>query len=818
MNYRRFLACIAALAALLITYSFVSVEDPIDRIRQQLDRWVSAHPVEKVYLQFDKPYYAAGDDIWFKAYVVAGPDHRLSTLSGVVNVDLLDAGNVTKQSIKLQLANGVAAGDFALPDTLRGGNYHIRAYTNYMRNAGNEYFFDHAFTILSGMASKGPSGNITVAAGSDNKQSIKPDIQFFPESGYLVNGLPSQVAFKAVGSNGLGADVHGVVVDGQGKQVASFNSTHLGMGKFNLTPVAGGSYVARITTSDGTQMTVPLSKVQDRGYVMTVTDNGPNVTVNISASRTITNSASAPSLTLVGQSSGRIYFSSTGKPGSTAFTTTISKEKFPSGIARFTLFTAGGEPLNERLVFINNNKLALTFSASNSYSPRQKVKIGVIATNDGKPVAGNFSVSVTDESKVPVNENTENNILASLLLTSDLRGYVEQPAYYFNSQTNKVQTELDLLMLTQGYHRFDWREVINGSSQQDTYNLEKALQISGTITSPDGKPVAGGKVEVIDIDNIDYTLDTLTDANGRFSFTNLAFDDSLRLIVQARNAKNKRDVVIHLDSIAPLSKSTGKIAPDLSIDIHNELTVYSQSAKALYVAQRQYNVGNHVIPLQEVVIREKKQALKHSANLNGPGNADQVLLAHDMRNYGCVYLADCLQGRLLGVIFRNGIPYSTRGYRPMQVILDGVYVQGDFINTININDVAGIEVLRNAGTAGIYGGRAANGVIVITTKRGDEPETYAGPITGRGIKAFYPKGYYKARTFYSPRYDAPKENKQLADLRTTIYWNPNVTTSADGKTAFEYFNAGSRGKYRVVVEGIDSEGNVGRQVYRYNVE
>jgi hypothetical protein len=108
---------------------------------------------------------------------------------------------------------------------------------------------------------------------------------------------------------------------------------------------------------------------------------------------------------------------------------------------------------------------------------------------------------------------------------------------------------------------------------------------------------------------------------------------------------------------------------------------------------------------------------------------------------------------------------------------------------------------------------------LVTTKRGDDNDNaYNGPTAGRGIKPYYPKGYYKARTFYSPQYDQPKTNKQLADLRSTIYWNPDVVTGTDGKATIEYFNAGSKGTYRVVIEGLDANGNIARQVYRYNVE
>ncbi|MEB0303296.1 TonB-dependent receptor, partial [Mucilaginibacter sp. 5C4] len=148
------------------------------------------------------------------------------------------------------------------------------------------------------------------------------------------------------------------------------------------------------------------------------------------------------------------------------------------------------------------------------------------------------------------------------------------------------------------------------------------------------------------------------------------------------------------------------------------------------------------------------------------------------------------------------------------IVIDGAYTDALFMNTLNVNDVQSIEVLRNAGNRGIYGSSGSNGVLVITTKRGDEP-TYYPQTFGNGIKPYAPKGIYRSRMFYSPKYDV--ENRQtLADLRTTIYWKPNIVT-VGGKSSVDYFNAG-KGNYRVVIEGIDSEGNIGRQVLRYKVE
>jgi TonB-dependent SusC/RagA subfamily outer membrane receptor len=825
MVTKRLLFSLLIAAAIAGTYSFAPGDGPIDKITKQLAKWADSNPVEKVYLHLDKPYYAAGDDIWFKAYVTNGSYHEPSALSGILNVELVDARGAVNQTIKLQLSKGTAAGDFALPDTLQAGNYRLRAYTNYMRNAGSEYFFDEAISIINSIStavSKTTGNSMPGDIAAAGQVNSKASLQFFPEGGSLIVGVRSVIAFKAVGVNGLGADVSGVVTNNRGQQITTFKSTHLGMGAFSFVPMPGNTYTANVTYANGNQSVINLPQAADTGYALNITDaDGGNLQVKITTASATLQQNPNRLVSLVAQSAGRVYYAGKSKPGSREFTAIIPKSKFPAGIAQFTLFSDSGEPLNERVVFIRHpDQLKLNLTADRSASsPQQKMKINLNALNGDKPAAGSFSVAVINESKVPVDGDSENNIFAGLLLTSDLRGYIEKPAYYFNNASDKTRADLDVLMLTQGYRRFEWKEIMQDKFAPVVFQPETALKVSGAITTPGGKPVPNAKVQLIDIDNATYQIDTLTDAKGRFAFTGLAFEDSIRLIIQARNAKNKRDVVIHIDSISPPISGNNKNAAAMQVSISDTLSVYAKSSKQLYDMQRRYGVGNHVITLREVIIREKKVALKHSANLNGPGNADQVLLARDFRNFGCANLSDCLQGRLLGVIFNNGIPYTTRGYRPMQLIVDGVYVEGSFLNSINYNDVAAIEVLRNGANTGIYGGRGGNGVILVTTKRGDDNDNaYNGPTAGRGIKPYYPKGYYKARTFYSPQYDQPKTNKQLADLRSTIYWQPDVITGADGKATIEYFNAGSKGTYRVVIEGLDTDGNIGRQVYRYNVE
>ena len=291
--------------------------------------------------------------------------------------------------------------------------------------------------------------SILIKAASSNT-----DVQFFPEGGNLVKGNDTRIAFKAVGADGLGADVKGVVIDDSGNQVTTFISSHLGMGVFTLKPESGKSYKARITYADGSGGIIDLPKVTNGGYSLVIdNDNANYIHVKILPGPVI-RAASSPSgvITLIAQSGGTIYFAWKSQPNSKSFTADVPKEKFPSGVVQFTLFSAAGEPLNERLAFIQNDdhlNLKAT-TAQQVYAPRQKVKMDLAASDKGgNPVVGSFSVSVINESKIPVDTDGENTILSNLLLTSDIKGYVEKPGYYFNNENEKTRADLDILMLTQ---------------------------------------------------------------------------------------------------------------------------------------------------------------------------------------------------------------------------------------------------------------------------------------------------------------------------------------------------------------------------------
>jgi hypothetical protein len=912
MRYRKPVTLLAASFCLLIACSYKSFgqQDGAKKITTRLTAWSKNHVAEKVYLHTDKPVYAAGEDIWFKAYLVSGSNHQLSELSKVLYVDLVDQADSISRSIKLPITNGITWGDFALPDNLPPGNYRLRAYTNYMRNEGPQCFFQKNILIgnaignnvfvkpiytrsvvnnepytkiqlnykdLNGIAysqkamsyqvkqaSKTITDGKTITDLNGNAQfsfkaqaqkneptllytsinytatkkyarilpvkdlSGKTDVHFFPESGELIAGIAAKVAYKITGANGLGIDATGFIKDQDNVQVADLGDTHFGMGTTTFTPQQNKKYTATVSLPDGTEISQPLPDVNAGGYSLSIRNNAAdslNVRINTSVGLL---KKPGDELVLIAQQNGRAIYSIKFTPQTGITQTAVAKSDFKSGTAQFTLFSASGQPLCERLVFIQNmDLLNLNLSAlQTTYAPRQKVAVNLNVVNAGhKTVPGSFSVSVINEAKVPLGELDENTILNHLLLISDLKGYIEKPNYYFTNVNDKTREYLDVLMLTQGYRHFVWKSVLNDTlAAVPAFKPETSITLTGTIKTPDSKAVVAGKVVLASIGDGLYLKDTVTDSQGRFEFNNIPVKDSLRYIVQAETSTGDRDVEIKLDkTIAPVTRP----ADDSFVvteDADNTLMDYLKNSNARYQEELQYNLGNHTKVLKEVFIKERqnKPVIEHSDNLNGAGNANQIITADKL--LAGFPLGMALNGLLTGVVFRGPgdtayLASTQKNFMniimAMQVIVDGIYMETPFaLNDIGSSEVQTIEVLRSPEYTTTYGNRGGAGVMIITTKRGGED---SGIRVSPGIINFMYKGFYAVRQFYSPKYDGPAINAKIPDLRTTAYWNPNLVTDANGNAGFEFFTPDEKGTYRIVIEGIDGYGAIGRQVYRYKV-
>lgn len=680
--------------------------------------------------------------------------------------------------------------------------------------------------------------NVNVAASNNV-------VSFFPEGGNLVEGLANRVGFKVVDGSGKGTQASGVVVDKLGNNVVQFETGFAGMGSFSFTPINGEEYYAHIKFSNNTQLKQALPKAVAQGYVLSVDNVAGNdkLLLKVNAS----NDYSGTGFTVLAQTNGAVRYQTKANLTNAGWSISLSKKRFATGILQITLLNASYKPVAERLVFISHNdqmNIYVTAPKAN-YSKREKVKLSFV-TNDstGAGLTSSLSVSVIDETKVPSDEVNEQTIYSDLLLSSDLKGYIEQPNYYFTGERESKIKELDNLMLTQGWRRFTWAGLLAQKYPPILYEKEKGLQLSGRVLTAQGDGVANAKLRLMSKGGEGFIIDTIADSDGFFVFDQLFYTDELHYMVQAKTANGlEEDLVVEMDKeVKPLVNDIGR-PYDFGND-NDVMSAYLLSSNQRFEELRKQGLITSTKVLENVTVNAKKitkiqEAVRTSYNLNGAGNADQIFTYMDMKN--CHTLQSCLQGRLTGVVFKADgggkiFAYSnhamTRGVGrnnvllpapPMLMVIDGVPRNDFAISDLAVHDIQAIEVLRGVKGA-VYGLQGNNGVLVITTKQGgiDYNEDVNAPgARQEALKgAFFgsAQGFYTARQFYSPTYTSGNINNQLPDLRTTICWRPNVYTDEDGEASIEFYNADGTGKYKVVVEGISPSGKIGRKVFYYEVQ
>lgn len=875
---------------------------PLQTILEKKAQALKEHPYEKIYLQFDKPYYAVGDTIWFKAYITT-IQHVPSPLSKIVYVELINSKDSLVNTLRLPVKKGMAQGSILLnyPD-FKEGNYHLRAYTRWMLNDPQDYFFkkniyvgnaidkqlstyfdmqssatDKEFKVNSTLTlkddrlkpfadkkvsweviadderiargkettdSKGlvhidfssakkvdlNRGKLFVELAVNNDRTLKAsfplkgaiqdnDLQFFPEGGNMVAGIEGKVAFKAINTKGLGVEVKGSIVDGAGKEVAQFNSQHLGMGTFTFTPEANQSYSAKATFADGSSKTYPLPKVKTSGIDLIISPLGTDILLRIAANPLYLDQHPNQGFYLLAQNDGVIYYAAKGNLSGAVFTAKIPKDKFPSGIVQFTLLADNGLPLSDRLVFVQRpDDMQINVKTDlPAYRGRQLVKMDINTSGGLNMTQGNYSIAVVDENKVPMDENKETSIFSSMLLSSDLAGYIEQPNYYFTKVDDQKRADLDVLMLTQGYHRYAYQEILNNKMPPISFLPEQGIDISGTIRRGNGLPLQKGSI-LLQIPNEHINKPAYTDQGGRFEFKDLIFKDSAKVIINARNNINSRDLRITTDGEAYPSVYPNVNAPDEIMNLDSALSTYLKSSRLEH---------NSAFYLQEVVVK--------SAAVKKPSHADYAALTGlnmlaDKEVQGtqltaCAQLTNCLSAA--GVTFEDNQLYLTRTYNqglkvPIAIYVGEMPVDVNYLNTLNPREISSVEVFNNDGLTSINRTSGTSGVLVINMLVQKKVNLSKSQIKDlfapTNILSFTPKGYAVERHFYVPKYTGPRTSLQREDFRSTIYWNPEVLTDSTGKAHLEFYNGDGKGTYRVTVEGVDDNGNIGRAVYRYQVK
>ncbi|MCC7303645.1 MAG: hypothetical protein IT233_13475 [Bacteroidia bacterium] len=812
-------------------------------LKEKTRTWNERAPEDRLYLQFDKPFYEPGETIWFSAFVRDGVSLKPSTKSEMLYVDLMSPKGTVEKTIKILARDGQGKGDFAISEMAAGGMYKVRAYTQWMRNfSSGTYGFEKDIqvqdVILPNLKMKldfekkayGPGDEVSVKlevntnenkplsnqkvkvvvniggekfteemAMTDvlgqkkikfklpnklksndglvnimmdyngNTESVSRSIpivlnniklEFFPEGGDLVNGMGSKVAFRALNEFGKPADVDGVVLDSKGKEIASFSSFHFGMGAFNMIPSDKEQYTVKITRPEGVKTTYSLPTVQPTGYTLAINNTKPGeVGIKI-------NSNESKELSLIGQVRGKIVYSTALKVKSGENLFLIPSSSFPIGVAQFTLFDENGVEVCERLAFMNKKKqLNVNITTDKEkYMPREKVNMTITVTDEhGAPAAADLALTVMNDQLNAFADDRQGNILAKLLLESDLKQKVEEPNFYFDKKEAKADQALDFLLLTSGWRRFEWKQVIARQFPPMYYQGERAV-VSGVVYNAyTSQPVPNATIKMNSNGNV-----FKTDASGRFIFNKLELFEPVTFTVDAPqyNAnqmyvntynpamyvylypKNNQQYQSYYYDAVPSSDGDAGV---MELEDVQFVPVQRDEMKVQVQQQKKDNAGNGVKNKSRSAgfddFAPKKSAPapmpKSTTVVTGTGNNVQVKS---------------------GTIVAFGAPDS----KP--------------VDQKNVNDPVSGKELKKKGKAEKFGPM--------------------GNVSATGL--------YRSREFAAPQYKDGEIPTVREDFRSTVYWNPEVQVGANGVKTVAFYNSDEITSFRAVAEGVGNNGSVGR--------
>jgi TonB-dependent SusC/RagA subfamily outer membrane receptor len=653
------------------------------------------------------------------------------------------------------------------------------------------------------------------------------DLQFLPEGGTLVEGLPANIAFRAVNENGKPSDVKGQVMDENGNVITTFESYHDGMGQFALTPEVGKRYLAKLILPTGIKQHFDLPAASKQGLSMMLSRKDSSLQFSIAATQ-------ETKILLIGQSKNDVYYHKAFSLKKGMQTIDVDPTGFPAGIARFTITSEQRIPLAERVAFLHpNRRLQVHITTDkNKYQPREKVTLRLKTLDEnGQPIASNCSLSVMDDKLWSLADDKQDHILSWLLMSSELHGKIEEPQFYFKQDEKAAIPSLDLVMLTHGYRYFDYIDYIEKNGKPK-YSPDLNNILSGVILDKVNKPVKSTVYLISSTDRNVYenghVVQQTTGDDGVFLFTDIT--PALNYHLVARSDRTKEVVTIkvlkqgvdYLPTPARRVKDPfddGRLPPPLMA-----LNKHKQPGEATRgELENAFPAGLlDEKRLEEVVIVGYGTTSKKTLT----GAVTSVKTQDITRDP-----ITALQGKVAGLqiipatgagsaqVQIRGINSMSGSDQPL-IILDGVPVL-ELKDAINATDIQSITVLKDANATAIYGSRGANGVILVSSRNG----RYARTIINLERTYFYASQpvqansttYTIARRFYAPKYHSPETNVR-DDFRETIYWNPVIQTDRNGEAKVEFYNSDATTTFRAIAEGIGYNGKLGRSETTYAVQ
>ena len=750
---------------------------------RQLQRYGQQALVEKLYGHLDRPVYTARETMWLKLYAVDGTFHKPLALSKVAYVEVLNAQHQPVLQAQLALHDATAQGALDLPATLPTGRYLVRAYTSWMKNFDPEFYFQTPVTIINTFAASGPAA--TLAAPSY-------DVQFFPEGGQLVQGVAGRIGFRVVDAAGRGQAATGTVRDAQGQAVAALRTLRAGLGSFEFTPVAGGAYIAEVQLASGPKLRQQLPAAAAQGYVLRLAEASPTQLRLHVVARGV--GAEAARLVLVGHSGQRIAAAQVAAPnarGEVDFV--VDKAALLPGISHFTVFNSRRQPVAERLYFRRPRPLAITTSPSQAaYGPRQKVTLRLALPAGAAPTQASLAVYQLDSLAAGAAPASIGSVLG---LTSDLKGTVEDPDYYLRDSSEVGRQAVDNLLLTHGWSRFRWAEVLAGRAPALPY----APELNGPLLQGQVRTAAGAPAPGI----VAYLA--APSRAARFYTATSGPDGGL--LFEPRETYGPRTYTLQTDwrrdstyQLALLSPYSARYAPRplappaLGPALAADLTrrhIQTQLQTTYYGRYRRYQLP----PPDTLALYGQPPVQYRLDDYARFKTLEEVLREYVQGTYvrprkDGVHLL--LGDQLHGTLFEND---------PL-VLLDGVPM-------FNISKFMAFDPLRIQRVAVFtnryfYGAHDYDGLLSFSTYQGN---LQGFPLDPRALLEDY-QGLQGQREFFAPRYDAPAPHT-LPDQRNLLHWQPAIALAPGAPQEVTFYTSDQVGRYRVVVQALATNGQAG---------
>lgn len=750
---------------------------------------------EKIYVHTDRSTYLTGETVWFKVYLTDGSLHKPLDLSKVVYLEITDAHHHPVLQTKISIESGVGSGSLYLPPTINSGNYFLRAYTSWMKNFSSDFFFNKTITIINTFK---PLDEANV------KPSTAVDLQFFPEGGNLIHGLASKVAFRAVDEYGKGIQFSGVILNHHNDTIASITPVKFGMGSFIFTPQPGEQYYASIRQPSGKYSRHNIPSALENGYTLSLTDDEKKITVRVHTN--LSSASTQLPVYLFVHARNITSVSAVKDLTNNNCTFEIDTSILPEGISHITLFDADLHPVCERLFFKQpENILDIAIKTDEyEYLSRRKVILDLkTLKRTNAPVSSNLSASIYKLDSLPQHSG---NMITSFWLTSDLKGTIESPEYYFSTHSEEVRIAADLLMLTHGWRRFRWDDILQEHINTPFIPELRGPVIKGTVLNENGTPASGVLAYLSTPGKMIRVNTALSTDAGEIIFEMQKFRGAANVIVQTNYKKDSthRILLANPYSQEPLSK----VAEPFQLSPGHAQRLLDRSV---------------AMQVQDIYYEEKleisAQKISDSSAFYGKGDEVYQLDAYTrfpvmeevMREY---VKGVWVRNRKDGFHFRlvDKVNNSVFEASPL-LLLDGVpFFNEDEIMHFNPLNVRQLDVI----TRRYYLGPASfPGVVSFRTYAGDLAGFQLNP---RSIKINY-EGLQQKREFYSPRYDNVSSRKsRMPDQRTLLYWNPDVRTDSKGEFQLEFFTSDVSGIFQVEVEGITNEGTVGSSTTFFRVK